>query len=646
VRVLLAALGAALVSAAPAAAQEPPVLLAAGDIAACNGPGDEATAAILDVTPGLVATLGDNAQANGTAEEYAQCYAPTWGRALERTKPAVGNHDIRTAGGAPYWAYFGARAGEPGKGWYSYDVGSWHVVVLNSNCDVVGCYPGSEQEAWLRADLAASTADCTLAYWHHTRFSSGRHAQLDWAEPFWKALYEAGADVVLSAHDHLYERHAPQTPSGDRSPSHGIRQFVVGTGGHSHRRIAAVVPTSESLNNDTYGLLKLTLEAGRFSWRFLPEAGRSFTDTGGDVCHGAPTDVVSPAVQLRAPNEGAILRGAVGLAATASDDRGLDRVEYVVDATSVARVSTAPYELTWDSRTIPDGLRRVHARAVDTTGNPTNSTPAWVVIDNALPTTTFARGPAGVVRFRNATFGFRSEPGATFECSLDRARFEACKAPVVLEDLSAGTHTFRVRARDAAGNLEPLPASRTWTVDPRAPVTRITATSFGVASASFRFAADEDDVTFACSLDGGAWTECASPVRLAKLKPRRHEFRVRATDVARNTDWTASVRTWAYRMTAGRATLTGSDASESFVGTSAGDTILGLGGDDVVSGRGGDDVLIGGAGRDRLLGGPGRDRLDAKDGARDLVDGGADRDEARLDRRLDRALAIEKRLAR
>jgi hypothetical protein len=262
-------------------------LLAAGDIADCSSSGDEATAALLDTRPdGVVATLGDNAYSRGTAREFAECYGPTWGRHRDRTRPAPGNHDYQTSRAAGYFAYFGAAAGEPPRGYYSYDLGSWHVVVLDSNCGGTSCRAGGVQERWLRAELAASGAACTLAYWHHPRFSSGStHGSDDAVAPLFEALYEAGADVVLAGHEHNYERFAPLDPSGAVDSSRGIRTFVVGTGGRSHYKFASPIRGSEVRNGDTFGVLELTLEPGSYRWEFLPEAGKTFTDSGTGTCH-------------------------------------------------------------------------------------------------------------------------------------------------------------------------------------------------------------------------------------------------------------------------------------------------------------------------------------------------------------------------
>jgi hypothetical protein len=259
------------------------VLLAAGDIASCSSSGDEATATLLDGLTGTVATLGDNAYPDGTAADFSDCYDPTWGRHKTRTRPSPGNHEYHTSGASAYFAYFGAEAGPSGRGYYSYDLGAWHIVSLNSS---VSMSAGSAQEQWLRADLAASTARCTLAYWHHPRFSSGNvHGSFSGAQPIWQALYDFNADVVLSGHEHDYERFAPQTPTGAADAARGIREFVAGTGGVAHSSGYTPIPNSEVFNATTFGVLKLTLEASSFTWQFLPVAGQSFSDSGTGVCH-------------------------------------------------------------------------------------------------------------------------------------------------------------------------------------------------------------------------------------------------------------------------------------------------------------------------------------------------------------------------
>ncbi len=258
------------------------VLLAAGDIGRCDATSDQDTAALVAGLAGTVATLGDTVYEAGSPEQFAHCYEPKWGRFKARTRPAAGNHDYETPGAAGYFGYFGAAAGAGAGGYYSYALGAWHVVVLNSNCAAVGgCQAGSAQEQWLRADLAAHPSRCTLAYWHHPLFSSGAHGGDSEVQPLWQALYEAGAEVVLNGHEHLYERFAPQDPAGRPDPQHGLRQFIVGTGGGSlqedenpqeHGHDAANI---EVMNNTTYGVLRLVLRPTGYDWQFLPAIRRS-----------------------------------------------------------------------------------------------------------------------------------------------------------------------------------------------------------------------------------------------------------------------------------------------------------------------------------------------------------------------------------
>jgi hypothetical protein len=257
------------------------VLVGAGDIADCDSQGDEATAALLDGIPGTVFTAGDNAYNSGTPEQFASCYDPSWGRHKARTRPAPGNHDYRSEG-AGYFAYFGVNAGSPDRGYYSYDLGDWHVVSLNSNTSMKR---RSAQVRWLRADLAASTKRCTLAYWHHPRFSSGYHGSQKRTKPLWDVLYEYGAEIVIGGHDHNFERFAPQNPDGMADSVRGIREFVVGTGGADLRDFPTTEANSEVRDNSTYGVLRLTLGANRYAWEFVPVSGKSFTDSGTGTCH-------------------------------------------------------------------------------------------------------------------------------------------------------------------------------------------------------------------------------------------------------------------------------------------------------------------------------------------------------------------------
>jgi 3',5'-cyclic AMP phosphodiesterase CpdA len=266
----------------------PEVLLGAGDIVECQREADEATAALLDTQPGTVFTLGDNVYELGTPEEFASCYDPSWGRHRERTRfPVAGNHDWGTPNTAGYREYFGAAATPEGTTWYSHDVGAWHVVVLDSNCELVGgCDEGSPQLEWLREDLAASDARCTLALWHHPRFSSGgRHGNDTRVDSLWRTMHAAGAEVILNGHDHNYERFAPQDGEGSADPATGLRLFIAGTGGTDLRPMAETKPNSEVRDDDTHGILRLELHSEGYAWEFLPIAGQSFTDAGTGTCH-------------------------------------------------------------------------------------------------------------------------------------------------------------------------------------------------------------------------------------------------------------------------------------------------------------------------------------------------------------------------
>jgi 3',5'-cyclic AMP phosphodiesterase CpdA len=259
----------------------------AGDIADCKALWPAAkTANLLEHIEGTVFTLGDHAYENGTPEQFADCYGPTWGRHKARTRPVVGNHDYGTSGAAGYFEYFGVAAGDPKKGYYSYDLGTWHIVVLNSNCgEIGGCKTGSLQEKWLREDLAAHPALCTAAMWHHPRFSSAEHGDDDRTRDLWKALAENGAELVMSGHDHDYERFAPQDADGRRDSDHGVRQFVAGTGGRHEYKWNKLHANSEARNNDTFGVLRLTLHPDGYDWQFVPVEGRTFTDSGSVKCH-------------------------------------------------------------------------------------------------------------------------------------------------------------------------------------------------------------------------------------------------------------------------------------------------------------------------------------------------------------------------
>ena len=261
-------------------------MVGAGDIAGCYWRTDEETARLLDRIDGVVFTLGDNVYTSGRLSEFARCYGPTWGRHLERTRPTPGNHEYRTKDAAAYFAYFGHRAGDAGKGWYSYDVDGWHVVALNTDRSYKA---GEEQLRWLEEDLSRHRARCTLVYMHHPRYTSGKHGgrtgRLDRVLPIWEILYAHGVEVVLAGHDHHYERFAPQDPQGRLDRERGIRQFIVGTGGAPPYRLRARAANSEVVGGRARGVLKLSFSPDGYEWEFVPIPGTRFTDSGRGTCH-------------------------------------------------------------------------------------------------------------------------------------------------------------------------------------------------------------------------------------------------------------------------------------------------------------------------------------------------------------------------
>jgi acid phosphatase type 7 len=278
-------------------------IVAVGDIACSPGDSDfhdgagtdsacrhRATSDLaVSLRPRAVLALGDTQYDRAELASYEQSYEPTWGRLKDITYPVPGNHEYKTPGAEGYFGYFGDRAGDPDKGYYSFDLGAWHLVALNSECEEVGgCDRGSPQERWLRNDLAGHRDRCVLAYLHAPRFSSGgEHGSDDAYEDFWQALYDAGAEVVLGGHDHHYERFAPLDPDANLDEQRGVRQFVVGTGGaERHGLDDDREHGSEVANDTTYGVLELTLSPDEYRWRFVPVRGDpGFSDSGSAPCH-------------------------------------------------------------------------------------------------------------------------------------------------------------------------------------------------------------------------------------------------------------------------------------------------------------------------------------------------------------------------
>ena len=486
---LAAACFALCLGAVPAHAADP-VVAAAGDIS-CNpdGPnfngGNGTTGAnplchqkyTADLVDGpdvnRVLALGDTQYEEGTLDQFQRSYALSWGQLPIRAKtsPAIGNHEYLLSEGTGYFDYFNGvgqqtgPAGERGKGYYSFDIGEWHLIALNSMCNRVpgGCGTGSPQERWLRADLSANADNsCTLAYWHHPLFNSGtegNYSDTPWdTTALWQALYDGGAEIVLNGHAHHYERFAPQAPAGNADAQLGVREFIVGTGGKSLRGVSARQPNSQRIDDSHYGVIKLALHPNSYDWSFVDEAGNAH-DPGSASCHGAP--------------------------------------------------------------------------------------------DHTPPETSITSGPQGATRETTATFSLASsEAASNFACRLDAGAWKGCGSPAGYTGLDPGAHTFETRATDASGNVDPTPAVRSFTVDAVAPDTTITSGPNGRTAtrrASFSFTPSEEDATFECRLDDGAWKDCDSPAGYDDLTSGEHTFKVRAVDAAGNVDRSPSARNWSVR---------------------------------------------------------------------------------------------------
>src|SRR2546429_475047 len=270
-----------------AAASGPVTLVGAGNIAKCGATGDDATAVVLDGIPGTVFAAGDAAYDNGTLTQYNSCYNLSWGRHKARTQPTPGERDYKTANAAGYFGYYGAAAGDPKQGYYSYDLGAWHIVVLNSGSpQLVPTTATSPQVQWLRADLAAHPAHCTLAYWDYPLFESKDNPNPN-IRPLWDALYAGGVDVVVNAHYGFYERFAPQSPAGVADPAGRIREFAAGTGGAPVTLIRPARSAEHAREQSTFCRFELTPGGGILNWAVEPVAGKTFTDSGTTACHGA-----------------------------------------------------------------------------------------------------------------------------------------------------------------------------------------------------------------------------------------------------------------------------------------------------------------------------------------------------------------------
>ncbi|RPI54967.1 MAG: alkaline phosphatase [Acidobacteria bacterium] len=282
-----AACGAFVSSPSAPGADEVAVLVGAGDIAVCGAGESTATGRLLDNQPGTIFVAGDIAYPDGTAAQFRECYEPAWGRHKDRTRPAPGNHEYGSPGAAPYFSYFGSNAGPAGLGYYRYRKGAWLVFSLNSNTEGIERWA---QLDWLGRELAAQSSACAVAYFHHPRFSSGSHGTappMAVVSDLWRELYSAGVDVVISAHEHFYERFGPQTPDGTSDVHFGLRQFIVGTGGAPLTQPVRRVANSEAVLS-VFGVLRLTLEPQSYRWEFLGSDSGAVLDSGAGPCHGPP----------------------------------------------------------------------------------------------------------------------------------------------------------------------------------------------------------------------------------------------------------------------------------------------------------------------------------------------------------------------
>jgi chitodextrinase len=477
------------------AAGSDPVIAAAGDIACdptnsnFNQLNGSSGSCRMKYTSNLLTTggyaavlpLGDNQYYCGGYLGFQQSYDPTWGQVKSITHPAVGNHEYVTSGGTDcdaagkaggYYKYFGAAAGNPAQGYYSYDVGTWHLIALNTQCSAAGgCGTTSPQGKWLNADLAAHTNFCTLAYFHIPLYSSGGRASSN-AKSFWQTLYNANADLILSAHDHTYERFAPQDANGNLDVTRGMREFVVGTGGANHTSFTTIVANSEVRNSDTFGILQLTLHPTSYDWVFVPEAGKTFSDSGTTSCHGPVADTTPPTAPSSL-SATATSPANVNLSWTTSiDNVGVANYRVSRDGVQIASATTTSYS----DATVASGTTYSYTvTALDAAGNvsaPSNVASVTTPVDVTPPTaptnlTATPTGNGGVslnwtastddsgVAPRYAVFRDGTQIGVTTSASYTDQGL-----------LAGSTHSYYVVAVDSSGNVSAPSATATVTLSP------------------------------------------------------------------------------------------------------------------------------------------------------------------------------------
>ncbi len=546
-----------------------PVIAAAGDIACSssssnynggNGVSDRCrqkytSNLIFNAGLSAVLVLGDMQYESASLSGINSSYNPTWGRVKSITRPALGNHEYKTANAAGYFDYFNGSgaatgpAGERGKGYYSFDVGTWHLIALNSSdhCTIVSCAAASAQEVWLKADLAANSSKyCTLAFWHDPRFNSGHDGNADEMKPLFQALYDANADLMLGGHAHSYERFAPQNPAGGLDNARGIRQFVVGTGGAFWTSIGTPKPNSEVRQNSTYGVLKLTLRPTGYDYQFAPEAGKTFTDSGTGTCHGGtppPTDTIKPSIpgNVRATAG----TGQVSLLWNQSTDNvGVTGYQVFRGATQVATLGSVT---SYTDPNLAPGTYSYTVRAVDGAGNVSDASAAAsaTVADTTKPTppTLTATASAGQVAlsWQGATdnvgvTGYQLYRGATQIATLGGAVTSYTDA-----NLAAGGYSYTVRAVDAAGLSSDASNTASATVpDTTKPTTpTLSATgSAGQVALSWTVSTDNVAVTgyevFRGSVRIAVLGPSANSYADTGLSPGTYFYAVRSFDAANN----------------------------------------------------------------------------------------------------------------
>jgi acid phosphatase type 7 len=491
--------GGALVNPARIGATGDPVIAVAGDIACdpsngsfnggagtTNACKQGATAQLVNsMNPAAVLPLGDNQYYCGGYNAFLGSYDQSWGSFKSITHPSVGNHEYLTSGGTDcnagnagahgYFTYFGSAAGQQGSGYYSYDIGTWHLIALNSNCgDAAGCNASSPQGRWLAADLAAHQNTCTLAYWHIPLYSSGGRANGN-SRPFWQMLYDNNADLILSAHDHTYERFAPQTPTGVVDPVRGIREFIVGSGGANHTSFVTTAANSEVRNATTFGVLRVTLHPTSYDWQFVPVQGQTFTDSGSTACHGASSDTQPPTAPSNLTGT-AVNGGRVDLSWTASTDNvAVGGYRIFRNGTQIGSTPGTTYS---DTTAIPGSSYQYYVVAFDTSNNvsqPSSTATVQTPPDTSAPTT-----PANLV----ATAPGATEVDLGWSASSDDVAVAgyrifrdgvqvATSAGPSYADLTvqaSTTYSYRVAAYDTAGNVSGQSNAATVTT-PAAPTT-------------------------------------------------------------------------------------------------------------------------------------------------------------------------------